>query len=79
MPMTLLPRTELLPYKDGEYLWKYMPSLPLAAIFGGLFLVASLGHTWKMIRHRLWFCLPFTLGGYRELQSYDCRVNITIS
>ncbi|KAM0327060.1 hypothetical protein ACHAQA_006183 [Verticillium albo-atrum] len=59
-------RAELLPYKGDYYLWKYMPSLVAAIIFLSLFLVLSLAHTWKMFRHRLWFCLPFAIGGYLE-------------
>jgi hypothetical protein len=60
------PRQELLPYKGGCYLWKYVPSLALAVTYLALFAILSIAHTWKMFRYRVWFCLPFAVGGYRE-------------
>lgn len=64
--MAIHPRGGLLPYKGDFYLWKYVPSMPAAVIFAIVFLVLSLAHTWKMIRSRLWFCLAFAIGGYRQ-------------
>ncbi|KAM0268533.1 hypothetical protein ACHAQH_009963, partial [Verticillium albo-atrum] len=60
-------RAQVLPYEGNYYLWKYMPSLVAAIIFLVLFLLLSLAHTWKLIRHRSWFCLPFAIGGYLEV------------
>ncbi|CAK7213062.1 hypothetical protein SCUCBS95973_001673 [Sporothrix curviconia] len=59
---------------DGEvYLWKYMPSLPLAIIFAGVFLVVTAVHLWKMVRTKMWFCIPFVLGGLFEVIGYVNR------
>lgn len=69
--MTLIARGELLPYKGDFYLWNYVPSMAAAVIFLILFLVASAAHSWRMYRERLWFCLPFVIGGYRELHQQN--------
>lgn len=53
---------ELLPYKGGYYLWKYVPSLPGAIIFLILFLLALGFHTFRMFRYRVWFHTPFVIG-----------------
>ena len=71
--MTLPKRGELLPYKcplgvDCFYLWKYVPSVAAAVIFLILYLAASLMHTWRMARLRMWFCIPFVIGGFRMSQ-----------
>ncbi|ETS82438.1 hypothetical protein PFICI_04314 [Pestalotiopsis fici W106-1] len=71
--MTLIPRGELLPYKGNFYLWNYIPSMAAAVIFLLLFLVASLAHSWRMYHERLWFCLPFVIGGYLEVIGYIGR------
>ncbi|KAF3357076.1 hypothetical protein VdG1_06093 [Verticillium dahliae VDG1] len=70
----ILTRAELLPYKEGIYLWKYVPSLALSIIFLSIFGVLSLAHTWRMFQHRLWFCLPFVVGGYLEATGCVGRV-----
>ncbi|KAI0592766.1 RTA1 like protein-domain-containing protein [Biscogniauxia sp. FL1348] len=57
---------ELLPYRGNYYLWKYVPSVPAAAIFIVLFLLLSIVHNCKMYRSRMWFCIPFVVGSYRE-------------
>ncbi|KAM0277451.1 hypothetical protein ACHAQH_005817 [Verticillium albo-atrum] len=67
-------RAELLPYKGDHYLWKYLPSLPLAILYLSLFGILSLAHTWKMFRYRLWFCLPFAVGGYLEAVGCAARI-----
>ncbi|PNH30875.1 hypothetical protein VD0002_g1090 [Verticillium dahliae] len=70
----ILTRAELLPYKEGIYLWKYVPSLALSIIFLSIFGILSLAHTWRMFQHRLWFCLPFVVGGYLEATGCVGRV-----
>ncbi|KAH6887032.1 RTA1 like protein-domain-containing protein [Thelonectria olida] len=70
----LYSRAELLPYKGGFYLWKYVPSMAAAVIFTILFLVLSLAHTWKMVRCRIWFCFAFTIGGYLEVIGFIGRI-----
>ncbi|KAI5920634.1 RTA1 like protein-domain-containing protein, partial [Camillea tinctor] len=70
----LTPRGELLPLAGDYYLWKYVPSVPAAAIFIVLFLLISIAHTWKMYRFKMWFCTPFVVGGYLEVVGYGSRV-----
>jgi hypothetical protein len=75
----LLPRGELKPYRGNYYLWQYVPSLPAAIIFTIIFLVLSVAHTWKMCRKRMWFCLPFVIGGYcKMLSPKSCILSTTI-
>ncbi|EGU83023.1 hypothetical protein FOPG_15057 [Fusarium oxysporum f. sp. conglutinans race 2 54008] len=69
----LVRRGELLPYKGDFYLWSYVPSIPAAVIFIILFLVLSAAHTWKMIHNRLWFCIPFVIGGFLEVIGFIGR------
>ncbi|EXM30788.1 hypothetical protein RAB80_001806 [Fusarium oxysporum f. sp. vasinfectum] len=69
----LVRRGELLPYKGDFYLWGYVPSIPAAVIFIILFLVLSAAHTWKMIHNRLWFCIPFVIGGFLEVIGFIGR------
>lgn len=59
-------RGELLSYKGDFFLWSYVPSMPAAIIFCIIFLGLSMVHTWKLLRNRMWFCLPFAIGGYRK-------------
>lgn len=61
---------ELLPYKDDRYLWNYLPSLPGALVFVVLFSLVSIVHTWRMIRHRVWFHAPFVVGCLVEAIGY---------
>ncbi|KAH7141769.1 RTA1 like protein-domain-containing protein [Dactylonectria macrodidyma] len=70
----LISRGELLPFKGDFYLWKYVPSMAAGVIFTVLFLLLSAAHTWKMIRCRLWFCIPFTIGGYMEVVGFIGRI-----
>lgn len=56
----------LLPYKDDFYLWSYVPNMPAAIVFAIIFLGLSGIHSWNMWRQRMWFCIPFVVGGYRE-------------
>jgi hypothetical protein len=51
----------------GYYLWKYVPSLPGAAVFLVLFAAITCAHGYRMIKNRLWFCIPFFIGGVCEL------------
>ncbi|KAJ3460678.1 hypothetical protein MRS44_011545 [Fusarium solani] len=70
----LTPRGELIQYKDDFYLWSYVPSMAAAVIFTIVFAVLSAAHTWKMTRCRLWFCIPFTIGGYMEVVGFIGRI-----
>ncbi|KAL2444211.1 hypothetical protein ABEF95_015908 [Exophiala dermatitidis] len=48
---------------DDVYLWKYLPSIPAAAVFLVLFSVVTAAHLWRMVRTRAWFCSVFAVGG----------------
>ncbi|EXJ84197.1 hypothetical protein A1O3_04864 [Capronia epimyces CBS 606.96] len=61
------------PYKDNHYLWKYVPSLVLSIVFTALFGIATIAHTWRMVRSRMWFCIPFVVGGLFEVIGYLTR------
>ncbi|KAF1847604.1 RTA1-domain-containing protein [Cucurbitaria berberidis CBS 394.84] len=61
----------------GAYLWKYVPNPPAAITFAILFLFLTIAHTWKMLKHRTWYCLPFVIGGICEPVGYGCRALAT--
>ncbi|KAI1408592.1 RTA1 like protein [Hypoxylon sp. FL1857] len=64
---------QLEPYVGNYYLWKYLPSIPAAIIFALLFLAATGAHCWRLFKTRLWFCLPFVVGGIMEVIGYCAR------
>jgi hypothetical protein len=76
--MALERRAELLPYRGSFYLWSHVPSKAAAAIFLAIFLVLTAMHTWKMAQYRLWFCIPFTLGGLCKLNADSIREHLLI-
>jgi hypothetical protein len=53
---------ELQTYK-GYYLWLYVPSLVASSIFVLLFAAVTAAHFWLIFKDRIWFCLPFAIGG----------------
>ncbi|KAJ3535711.1 hypothetical protein NM208_g7026 [Fusarium decemcellulare] len=65
-----MPKLEL---HNGYPLWRYLPSFPAAIVFAVIFGILTLGHTWKMFRHRMWFCIPFVVGGLFEIIGYAAR------
>ncbi|KAF7587061.1 hypothetical protein BBP40_007818 [Aspergillus hancockii] len=64
---------QLEPYRGGYYLWKYLPSIPAAAIFFILFLGMTVFHFWKLWKMRARFCLAFAIGGIFEVIGYGAR------
>ncbi|UPK99877.1 hypothetical protein LCI18_010812 [Fusarium solani-melongenae] len=58
---------------NGYPLWRYIPSLPAAIVFVVIFGILTIGHAWKMFRHRMWFCIPFVVGGIFEIIGYASR------
>ena len=50
---------------DGTsvFLWKYLPSIPLAAIAILLFALTTGFHTYGVLKFRSWFHIPFLIGG----------------
>ncbi|KAK0724867.1 RTA1 like protein-domain-containing protein [Lasiosphaeris hirsuta] len=63
----------LQPYKGGYYLWKYIPSLAAAVIFTLLFLAATVLHSWRLYKTRLWLGIWFAIGGLMEFIGYAAR------
>ncbi|KAH7376785.1 RTA1 like protein-domain-containing protein [Plectosphaerella cucumerina] len=61
------------PLKSGYYIWKYLPSVPAAAIFCVLFLVATMAHAWRIWKTRNWFCIAFAVGGFFQFIGYAAR------
>ncbi|CAH0045991.1 unnamed protein product [Clonostachys solani] len=58
---------------NGYPLWRYIPSLPAAAVFVAVFVILTVAHAWKMIRYSMWFCIPFFVGGFFEVVGYVGR------
>lgn len=48
---------------NGYALWEYIPNRPAAIVFTILFSLLTAYHAYLMFRHRLWFCIPFIIGG----------------
>ncbi|KAB8257580.1 putative RTA1 domain protein [Aspergillus pseudonomiae] len=64
---------ELKPYKHGYYLWLYVPSLGAAVVFLLFFAGATVLHTYRLIKTRTWFYIPFAMGGIFEIYGYGGR------
>ncbi|KAL8894116.1 MAG: hypothetical protein Q9192_004603 [Flavoplaca navasiana] len=59
---------------NGEYvLYHYSPSIAAAAVTIVVFAVLTGLHAYRMIKTKLWFCIPFTLGGVFEFVGYVGR------
>ncbi|KAK6524707.1 hypothetical protein TWF281_011607 [Arthrobotrys megalospora] len=56
------------------YLWKYLPSIPAAAIFLALFAIVTAAHIWRMCKARAWFCSAFAVGGIFQVIGYGIRI-----
>lgn len=65
---------KLEPYKGDYYLWDYLPSLPAAIAFAALFLILTAMHSWRMLRSKLWFCIPFAVGGLMMIIGFIVRI-----
>ncbi|KAF3194085.1 hypothetical protein TWF225_008259 [Orbilia oligospora] len=65
---------ELKPVEGDVYLWKYLPSIPAAALFLVLFAIATGVLCWRLIRTRTWFCIPFAIGGILQVGGYGVRI-----
>ncbi|PKS09635.1 hypothetical protein jhhlp_004254 [Lomentospora prolificans] len=61
---------------DGTdvFLWKYLPSLPLAAVSAALFTIATAALAWRIAKSRLWFCIPFAVGGAFQIIGFSIRI-----
>ena len=52
-----------MPEKEEYVLYRYTPSIAAAAVVISVFAILTGLHTYRMIRTKLWFCVPFTIGG----------------
>jgi dolichyl-phosphate-mannose--protein O-mannosyl transferase len=50
-------------YLGQVYIWHYVPNLAAAIAFAAIFFLATLAHTYKMVRTSMWISLPFVIGG----------------
>ncbi|KAH7029762.1 RTA1 like protein-domain-containing protein [Microdochium trichocladiopsis] len=55
-------------------LYRYDVSLPAAIAAAAVFLVLSLLHTWRIVRHRSLYFTAFTIGGYFQVIGYCGRI-----
>jgi hypothetical protein len=55
-------------------LYRYTPSLPAAIVALTIFAILTSLHTWKIIRHKTLYFLPFTIGGLFETIGYAGRI-----
>ncbi|KAK2593404.1 hypothetical protein QQS21_008892 [Conoideocrella luteorostrata] len=60
-------------YNGHYYLWDYVPSTVAAVIFIILFIAATLFITWRMVRTRTYFSIPFVIGGVFQFLGYIGR------
>ncbi|KFA78523.1 hypothetical protein S40288_01458 [Stachybotrys chartarum IBT 40288] len=58
---------------NGYPLWLYVPNIGAAIAFTVLFAIMTTMHTYMMVKHRMWFCLPFVVGGLFETVGYIGR------
>lgn len=65
---------KLEPYRGDYYLWKYLPSIPAAAIFAALYFIITAAVAWRIWKTRSWFCTVFALGGLFEIIGYIARI-----
>lgn len=62
---------------NGYALWHYIPNRPAAIVFVVLFALMTVFHGTVMIRHRMWFCIPFVIGGFCKYtpNAKKCQIN----
>lgn len=53
-----MPTTE-----DRYELYHYIPSIAAAAVAIIIFAILTILHGYRMVKRRMWFCLPFVVGG----------------
>lgn len=59
--------------KPKYVLWPYTPSIAAGIIATLVFLALTSVHTWRLVRNRTWFCIPFVIGGLCETIGYAAR------
>ncbi|KAF2119841.1 RTA1 like protein-domain-containing protein [Lophiotrema nucula] len=57
-----------------EYkLWNYTPSTAGGVIGAIVFFILTFFHSWRLVKNRTWFCIPFVIGGLFEAIGYAAR------
>ncbi|EPS45343.1 hypothetical protein H072_621 [Dactylellina haptotyla CBS 200.50] len=61
---------------DGTdyYLWKFLPSIPIALVFLFLFGVATVALSWRIYKTKTWYCIVFAVGGFFQVIGYGARI-----
>ncbi|KAB8279117.1 RTA-like protein [Aspergillus minisclerotigenes] len=54
--------------------WGYNPSIPAAAIFLILFVIATVWHGYLLVRTKSWYWIPFFIGGIFQIIGYVARI-----
>ncbi|KAF2874001.1 RTA1 like protein-domain-containing protein [Massariosphaeria phaeospora] len=54
-------------------LWHYTPSIAGGVIGAIVFFILTAFHTWRLVKNRTWFCIPFVIGGLFEGIGYAAR------
>lgn len=66
-----------------EYvLWPYTPTTAAGVVAALVFIILTVLHTWRLVKNRTWFCIPFVIGGLFETIGYAARAaahNDTVS
>jgi hypothetical protein len=63
-------------------LWPYTPTIAAGAIAALVFVALTSWHTWRLVKNKTWFCIPFVVGGLFETIGYAARAaahNDTVS
>ncbi|KAG8629588.1 hypothetical protein KVT40_003453 [Elsinoe batatas] len=64
----------LRPLESGYYVWKYLPSIPAAAVFAALFAIGLVLLSIRMFRTKTWFVVPLLVGVVFECVGYIFRI-----
>ncbi|KAF7175512.1 hypothetical protein CNMCM7691_008613 [Aspergillus felis] len=59
---------------DVYKLYRYVPSIPAAAIMAAVFGLLAMGHLYRIVNHRAYFFVPFIIGLLFEAAGYIARI-----
>ncbi|KAF1835833.1 RTA1 like protein [Decorospora gaudefroyi] len=59
--------------KPEYVLWSYTPSLAGGVVAAGVMFILFLAHTFRLVKNRTWFCIPFVIGALFEGIGYSGR------
>jgi hypothetical protein len=63
----------------GFQYYHYVPSKPAAVIFTLLFVLSTVVHTYQMCRTKVWFMVPFVIGGLCKSCPNHCMNRHTLT